>query len=87
MRARVSKSLEVAAYATERLNQIGVAAWRNENAITVVFPAPSAVLQDKWQLATEGDRSHIVAMPGIENSDIDRFINDMKTDMGIKCAS
>ncbi|MCH7742925.1 MAG: histidine decarboxylase [Proteobacteria bacterium] len=87
MRARVSKSLEVAAYATERLNQIGVAAWRNENAITVVFPAPSVALQEKWQLATEGDRSHIVAMPGIGHSDIDRFINDMKTDMGIKCAS
>ena len=87
MRARVDKSLAVAAYATDQLNDIGIAAWRNENAITVVFPFPGPVLQDKWQLATDGNQSHIVTMPGIEKSDIDRFVQDMKANLEDQCAS
>ena len=87
MRARVDKSLAVAAYATDQLNDIGIAAWRNENAITVAFPFPGPVLQDKWQLATDGNQSHIVTMPGIEKSDIDRFVQDMKANLEDQCAS
>jgi histidine decarboxylase len=81
MRVRVNESLAVAAYAADRLNDIGIAAWRNENAITVVFPSPGPAIREKWQLATNGDQSHIVAIPGIENSDIDQFVNDMKAEL------
>lgn len=87
MRRRVNKSLAVAAYATEQLNEIGVTAWRNLNAITVVFPSPSVDLQQKWQLASAADQSHIIAMPGVENSDIDCFVNDMKCYLRQTCSN
>ena len=81
MRNRVHRSLDVAGYALRKLRECGIAAWRNPNAITVVFPTPSEKLLDKWQLASSGDRSHIVAMPGIDYSEIDRFVEDMAEDL------
>ena len=80
MRKRVQKSLALARYAQEQLIDIGVAAWRNENAITVVFPSPSQALQTKWQLASAAGQSHIIAVPGLEKAAIDKFIIDIKNE-------
>lgn len=78
LKKRYLKSLETARYCEEQLKAIGIDAWRNPNAITVVFPKTSKFVKDKWQLATEGAISHIICMPNVSKQQIDDFINDVK---------
>jgi histidine decarboxylase len=75
---RITQCLEIAAYTVQRLNDIGIAAWRNPNALTVVFPKPSDAIIKKWQLATESGRSHVICMPGVQRADIDRFLTELE---------
>lgn len=77
LRARYHYSLEVAEYCKMRLLEIGVPAWSNPNAITVVMPKASKEVKEKWQLATEGDISHVICMPNVSKAQIDEFIEDM----------
>lgn len=51
-------------------------AWRNQNSFTVVFKKPSEELIHKWQLATQGDMSHIVVMQHVTKEKLDAFIED-----------
>ncbi|SMC77246.1 histidine decarboxylase [Pedobacter africanus] len=81
LRQRALESLEVAAYAVEKLNEIGFGAWRNPSALTVVFPQPSLKICLKWQIATENGQSHIICMPGITRKKIDEFVSDLVTEM------
>jgi histidine decarboxylase len=74
---RTAHSLQVAEYTQKRLNEIGVKAWRNPNAITVVFPSPSDDVRSKWQLATEKGNSHIICMPNVTTVQIDEFVSDV----------
>lgn len=74
---RYKHSLEVAKYCKEQLNKIGVEAWTNKSAITVVFPKVSDTIKEKWQLATD-DISHVICMPNVTKNQIDEFIVDMK---------
>jgi histidine decarboxylase len=78
LKARALASLELAQYLTEKLKEIGVDAWRNENAITVVFPQISDELCTKWQLASDSGRTHIICMPGVTKEKIDEFLKDLK---------
>ncbi|NLR58093.1 histidine decarboxylase [Chitinophaga polysaccharea] len=71
---RARHSLAVAAYAVERLNEHGIAAWRNQDAITVVFPDPPAAVRQRWQLAAENGWSHLVCMPNVTQQQVDAFI-------------
>ncbi|WP_196890560.1 histidine decarboxylase [Aureivirga marina] len=75
---RTIHSLKIAEYACERLNEIGIKAWRNKNAITVVFPSPQESVCEKWQLATEKGNSHIICMPNVTKEQIDTFIFDIE---------
>lgn len=84
LRKRYLHSLEVAEYCEQRLKEIGVDAWRNLNAITVVFPKTSNEIKLKWQLATEGDIAHIICMPNVTKEQIDHFIDDMKNCTEVK---
>lgn len=77
LRARYLYSLEVAEYCKMRLREIGVDAWSNTNAITVVMPKAANAVKEKWQLATEGDISHVICMPNVSKAQIDEFIEDM----------
>ncbi len=81
-RARVAHSLEVAEYACCRLREIGIEAWRNPNAITVVFASPGPALCQKWQLASAKGQSHLVVMPNISREQIESFIADLVKDGG-----
>lgn len=74
-------SLATAAYTENKLKAIGIAAWRNVNAITVNFPTPSANICKKWQLAAEQGHSHIICMPNVMQSHIDLLIADLKAEM------
>jgi histidine decarboxylase len=78
LKNRYLHSLEVAEYCEQRLKNIGIAAWRNPNSITVVFPKTAEKVKSKWQLATEGDISHIICMPNVTKEQIDLFINDVE---------
>lgn len=77
LKARYKKSLETARYCEQRLQEIGVNAWRNSNSITVVMPKTPSSVKDKWQLATEGDISHVICMPNVSKEQIDEFIDDL----------
>ncbi|SDY36423.1 histidine decarboxylase [Pseudomonas sp. NFIX28] len=62
-RRRVQHSLVIAQHAVDRMQAAGIAAWRNENSITVVFPCPSARIAKKYSLATSGDNAHLITTP------------------------
>lgn len=74
LKERAGRSLTVAAYATERLNENGIPAWRNPDTITVVFPDPPANIRRKWQLASENGWSHIICMPNVGKEQVDEFV-------------
>lgn len=78
---RARKSQEIAEYTESRLKQIGVYAWRNNDALTVVFDKPSIALCEKYQLASEGKIAHIICVPGIEKEEIDVFINEYEEEL------
>lgn len=78
LKARALASLELAEYTETKLKEMGVKAWRNPHAITVVMPQPLEHLCKKWQLATENGVSHIICMPGLTKKDIDAFLVDLK---------
>ncbi|MGY3610316.1 MULTISPECIES: histidine decarboxylase [unclassified Bradyrhizobium] len=69
---------QLAAYAAEQLNARGVSAWRNPNALTVVFPPVEESIKTKWQIATQ-DVSHLVVMPGTTRRQLDALIEAMTT--------
>lgn len=58
-------------------NQID-GAWRNHNSITVVIPRPRTEIISKWQLATEGNISHVVVMPHVTREKLIAFLCDLK---------
>ena len=77
MKARYLYGLEVAEYCKNQLNEIGVKAWSNPGSLTVVMPRTPEAVKQKWQLATEGEVSHIICMPNVTKSQIDEFIEDL----------
>lgn len=78
LQKRYLKSLEIAKYCEDKLKENGIEAWRNPNAITVVFPKTSKKVKEKWQLATEDQISHIICMPNVSKQNIDDFVEDVK---------
>lgn len=60
------------------LCDVGIAAWRNPYALTVVFPPVVPEIQRKWQLAGDGRYSHIVVMPNTSMATLDEFVGDMQ---------
>ena len=81
LRKRALHSLAIATYAEEKLKEIGVAAWRNPNTITVNFPSPSLTIRQKWQLASENGGSHIICMPNVQKEQIDQLIAEMAAEL------
>ncbi len=73
---RYHHSLEIANYCKAELTKLGINAWTNKGAITVVFPKVSDFIKEKWQLATD-DITHIICMPNVTKKQIDEFIKDM----------
>lgn len=81
LKKRYLHCLSVAEYCKNELLKIGIKAWSNPSAITVVFPKTSIKLKTKWQLATEGDVTHIICMPNVTKKQIDEFIKDIKLEL------
>ncbi|MBT8099867.1 MAG: histidine decarboxylase [Gammaproteobacteria bacterium] len=82
LRERIDRSLATAAYAESRLQEVGVRAWRNPQAITVVFPTPAARVCNKWQLASSNGRSHVICMPHTTREQIDSLLADIGSATG-----
>jgi histidine decarboxylase len=78
-RRRVGQSLAMAEYTERGLQKLGIDAWRNPNAITVVFPEVATWIKEKWQLATEPGRTHLILMPNVTREQVDSFLNDVKS--------
>ena len=69
--------ISIADYAIAQFNKIGIKAWRNPNSITVVFPRQAEDVLAKWQIAIQHDIAHIITMPHVKTSHIDRLIHDI----------
>lgn len=80
LKKRYLHSMEVAQYCKSKLIELGIEAWTNEGAITVVFPKTSDAIKEKWQLATEEDLTHLICMPNVTKEQIDEFIKDLVKD-------
>ena len=77
LRERAERARSVAAYAKKRLDDIGWPSFRNEHALTVVLKTPPDQVRRKWTLATAGEWSHLITMPGITTHTIDALIEDI----------
>lgn len=80
-KARLQHSLSVAEYLHQKLHEMGIQAWRNTNALTVVFPMPSPEIQRRWQLATSEGISHVICMPNVTFDQIDAFLKDLRSSL------
>jgi histidine decarboxylase len=78
MKQRTESALATAAYAEQQLLQVGVEAWRNPQALTVVFPEPPEDVRNKWQLASAGGQSHLICMPHVSRQQVDELIADIR---------
>jgi len=76
LRAAVTRCLEVAEYAKQRLLAAGVAAFRGQHSVTVVFPRPSDEVVIRWQIAPFKDIGHLVVMPHVTTEVVDAFLRD-----------
>ncbi len=76
-RKLVADMLDVAAYAVERFNSLGIPAWRNKNSATVVFPRPPADIIEKWQLAPYESIAHLIAMGHVTREQIDQLADEV----------
>ncbi len=87
IRERIAHSLELAQHLVERLQCASIDAWRNPNAITVVFPPPSPSVRAKWQLATAGPISHAIVLPNVTREQVDALADDIIADTSSKEAA
>jgi len=78
LQQRIDESLAVAAYAEEQFKGVGIEAWRNPQALTVVFPQPPPAVRERWQLASAGGFSHLICMPHVRREQIDELIDDIR---------
>ncbi|MEU8075898.1 pyridoxal-dependent decarboxylase [Catellatospora citrea] len=81
-RARVRHCRDTAAYACERLRRIGVDARRHPHAFTVYFPPPPPELTQRWVVPADDRCAHLICMPQVTRSDVDRFVADWQSLVG-----
>lgn len=76
LREQAQQARAVAQYLTDKLNTLGVPAWRHAHAFTVVFPEPPAPLLQDWPVYRDHDgRCHLVCMPGVTHQHIDHYVD------------
>ena len=74
-RARGARDL--AEYAVQQLRSIGWPTWRNPLAMTVMLRPLPASMAALWPLPSDGDWSHIICMPGVGKTQIDRLVSHL----------
>jgi histidine decarboxylase len=78
LRRRALSSLRLASYAESAMREVGIPAWRNPQALTVVFPKPQEAVRTRWQLATQGTQSHLIVMPNVTREQVDALVWDLQ---------
>ncbi len=79
--AEAKACIENAKYCVKRFREMGVDAWRNPLAVTVVFPRPPAAVLERWQIAVKDDHAHVICMPHVTRELIDRLTDDIASAM------
>jgi histidine decarboxylase len=77
LRARAERARTLAHYTRDRLHQILWPTKVNPNAFTVTLQQPPRSVLAKWVLASDGQTAHIVCMPGVQQDQIDEFVDDL----------
>ncbi|MFE4829858.1 histidine decarboxylase [Streptomyces sp. NPDC056672] len=77
MRAHILRCLDTAAYAHERLAQAGADPARTADSLMVTFRRPPPPIAERWHLACEGDRAHIVTVGHVTRKAIDGLCHDL----------
>ncbi len=75
-RRLIAGALDTAEYAVGQFNERGIPAWRHKNSVTVVFPRPVPEVFRRWQMAPEGEVTHIITMPHVTREMIDELVAD-----------
>ena len=83
----IPNCLTMADYAIERLNKLDYHAWRHPYSNTVVFDRPSSSVTQRWQLACQGNISHLITMPHVTTAQIDRLVDDISAAKPVKIES
>lgn len=72
----IKHCISMAEYLSDRVPR----AWRNQNSITVCIPKPSVKTIKRFQLATEGDISHVICMQHVTRGMVDELIEALRED-------
>ena len=83
----IPNCLTMADYAIVRLNKLDYHAWRHPYSNTVVFDRPSSSVTQRWQLACQGNISHLITMPHVTTAQIDRLVDDISAAKPVKIES
>ncbi len=77
--ANARRCQQLAQLAVDHFQQQGVDAWKNEHAVTVVFPRPPAAVLRKWQIAVKDDYAHIICMHHFTEELVIELTDDIAT--------
>ena len=81
LRARADAARQLAAYTHRRLADLGWDSFRHPHAFTVVLRSPPPTITAKWVLASAGEWSHLITMPGIQADVVEEFLTDIAAAM------
>jgi histidine decarboxylase len=73
----IPSCLAMADYAIEHLNNLNCNAWRHPYSNTVVFDRPPTSVTQHWQLACQGNISHLITMPHVTKEQINLLVADI----------
>ena len=76
---QVRFSMGLADFLVRELRKIG---WPDvrQSFITVSFRRPSDPLVNKWQLASKGDRAHVICLPNENRAQLKKFVGELAAD-------
>jgi histidine decarboxylase len=80
----VTESLATADYAVAQFARKGIEAWKHPNSVTVVFPRPSEDVIRRWQVAPQRGIAHIITMPHVTRSMVDRLVCDVAESLELR---
>ncbi len=76
-RERVEGCFDMADYAIQRLETLGVHPWRHLNSPIVVIDRPPQEVIERWQLAVNNQIAHIITMPHVTRQHIEGIAHDI----------
>lgn len=80
LRKLAYQCLEMAEYCESKMKSVGIAAWRNQQSLTIIFPRPGDHLIHKWSLAPNKDIAHVITVGHITKEIIDELVEDIRKD-------